>query len=107
MVSVGNNVSIGGGMRVTPDALLDDGLVDVMVVRPLSRFAFLRIFPRVFAGTHLSDPRVSVVRARSVRIEAEGVVAYADGERMGALPVDITVHPGALRVLAPARRADV
>jgi diacylglycerol kinase (ATP) len=106
MVSVGNNVSIGGGMRVTPDALLDDGLVDVMVVRPLSRWAFLRIFPRVFAGTHLTDPRVSVVRARAVRIEAEGVIAYADGERMGALPADIAVHPGALRVLSPARRAE-
>jgi diacylglycerol kinase (ATP) len=106
MVSVGNNVSIGGGMRVTPDALVDDGLVDVMVVRQLSRLSFLRIFPRVFAGTHLSDPRVSVVRARSLRIEAHDVIAYADGERMGTLPVEIAVHPGALRVLAPARRAD-
>ena len=107
LVSVGNNVSIGGGMRVTPDALLDDGLLDVMIVRPLSRLAFLRIFPRVFAGTHLSDPRVSIVRAKTVRIETDGtVVAYADGERMGALPAVIEVHPRVLRVLAPARRAE-
>ncbi len=53
LISVGNNVSLGGGMKVTPDALLDNGLVDVLVVRPLSRFNFLRIFPRVFEGdTH-------------------------------------------------------
>jgi diacylglycerol kinase (ATP) len=100
LVAVGNNQSIGGGMRVTPDAVLDDGLFDVLVVTPLSRLAFLRVFPRVFAGTHLSDPRVSVHRARSVRIEAAGVVAYADGERVGVLPVDIEMVPGALRVLA-------
>ncbi len=101
LVSVGNNTCLGGGMKVTPNALLDDGLVDVMIVRPLSRLRFLRIFPLVFAGTHLSDPRVSVQRARRVRIEADGVVAYADGERVGRLPIDLEVHPGVLRVLAP------
>lgn len=101
LVSVGNGVSLGGGMKVTPDALLDDGLLDVLVVGPLSRTSFLRIFPRVFAGTHLSDPRVAVHRAKTVRIEAENVVAYADGERIGPLPVDIAIKPGVLRVLAP------
>jgi len=102
LVSAGNGVSIGGGMRVTPNALLDDGLLDVLVVRPLSRLSFLRIFPRVFAGTHLTDPRVSVHRAARVRIEETGtrdVVAYADGERVGRLPLDLEVVPGALRVL--------
>jgi len=106
LVSVGNNVSIGGGMKVTPNALLDDGLLDVMVVQPLSRIAFLRIFPRVFAGTHLGDKRVAIHRARRVRIEADGVVAYADGERVGELPVDIEVHRDVLRMLSalPAPR---
>jgi diacylglycerol kinase (ATP) len=101
LVSVGNNVSIGGGMKVTPNAQVDDGVLDIMVVQPLSRLAFLRIFPRVFAGTHLSDPRVAIHRAHTVRIEADGVVAYADGERFGPLPIDLEVHPGVLRVLAP------
>jgi len=100
LISVGNNVSIGGGMRVTPNALLDDGLLDVLVVTPLSRLAFLRIFPRVFAGTHLTDSRVTVHRARRVRIESTGVVAYADGERVGELPLEMDVQPGVLRVLA-------
>lgn len=100
LVSVGNNTSLGGGMLVTPDALLDDGEFDVLVVQPLSRLAFLRIFPRVFQGTHITDPRVTVYRARNIRIEADAVVAYADGERVGELPIDIEAVPRALRVFA-------
>ncbi|MDO7883335.1 diacylglycerol/lipid kinase family protein [Salinibacterium soli] len=99
LISVGNNVSLGGGMKVTPDAELDDGLLDVLVVKALSRVSFLRIFPRVFEGTHVTDPRVSIHRAKRVRIEADGLVAYADGERFGALPIDIEVVPNALRLL--------
>ncbi|QNO36926.1 YegS/Rv2252/BmrU family lipid kinase [Protaetiibacter sp. SSC-01] len=101
LVAVGNNVSLGGGMRITPDALLDDGLLDVMLVKPLGRIAFMRIFPRVFKGTHTTDPRVVLRRARRIRIEVDApLVAYADGERMGPLPVELEVVPGALRVLA-------
>ena len=101
LISVGNNISIGGGMKVTPDALLDDGLLDVLIVKAISRTAFLRIFPRVFKGEHVSDPRVSIHRAKRVRIDAVDVAAYADGERLGPLPVDIEVVPGALRMLVP------
>lgn len=102
LVSVGNAQSIGGGMRVTPDAKLDDGLFDVMLVKSLSRLAFLRIFPRVFRGEHVTDSRVRIVRGRRVRIDATDVVAYADGERFGPLPLEIVMKAGALRVLAPA-----
>jgi diacylglycerol kinase (ATP) len=99
LISVGNNVSLGGGMKVTPDAKVDDGLLDVLVVKALSRISFLRIFPRVFEGTHVTDPRVSIYPARRIRIEADGLIAYADGERFGRLPIDIEVVPGALRLL--------
>lgn len=101
MVSIGNGVSLGGGMKITPDALLDDGLLDVMIVRPLSRVNFVRIFPSVFKGEHVRHPKVSIVRAANVRIEGGGVVIYADGERVGRAPVDVAVVPAALRVLAP------
>src|SRR5690606_38954357 len=77
LVAVANNSSFGGGMRVTPDAELDEGLFDVLIVQPLSRIAFLRIFPRVFKGTHVSDPRVRIVRSRHVTVSAESIVAYA------------------------------
>jgi diacylglycerol kinase (ATP) len=101
LVSVGNGQSLGGGMRVTPDALLDDGLLDVLVVEPLTRIQFLRIFPKVFKGTHIEDPRVNVTRARTVRLESDSAVAYTDGERFAPLPVDIEIRPGALLVLSP------
>lgn len=103
LVTVGNNVSLGGGMKVTPDALVDDGLFDVLVVQPLSRVQFLRIFPRVFKGTHITDPRVAIHRVKRIRIESDVAVAYADGERIARLPVDIEVVSGALRILAPAQ----
>ena len=101
MMSVGNGVSLGGGMKVTPTALVDDGLLDILVVGPLTRIQFLRIFPKVFAGTHIEDPRVRIVKAKKIRIEADDVVAYTDGERFAPLPIDIEVKPGALKVFAP------
>ncbi|MFT4123122.1 MAG: YegS/Rv2252/BmrU family lipid kinase [Microbacteriaceae bacterium] len=104
LVSIGNGVSLGGGMKVTPDAMLDDGMLDVMIVSPLSRLRFLRLFPRVFAGTHTALPVVSIRRAARIRIDAAGVTAYADGERIAPLPIEVQVEPGALRVLAPQPR---
>lgn len=101
LIAVGNGQSLGGGMKITPDAQLDDGLLDVLVVQPLSRIAFLRVFPRVFKGEHLTDPRVSVTRAKRVVIDSPGLAAFADGEHLGPLPVDVEIVPGALRVLAP------
>ena len=101
LIAIGNAVSLGGGMKITPDAKLDNGLLDVLIVQPLSRTAFLRIFPRVFKGEHVTDRRVSIVRAQRITIDSPGIAAFADGERLGLLPVDVEVVPGALRVLSP------
>jgi len=100
LTAVGNNTSYGGGMKVTPGAVLDDGLLHVTVLRRLSKVEFLRVFPRVYKGTHVDHPAVDVLVGREVRLEAPGAVAYADGERIGALPVTATCVPGALRVLS-------
>ena len=100
LVAVGNAPSYGGGMKVCPEARLDDGLLDVVVVGPLSRWRFLTLFPRVFAGTHVAHSSVSSYRAREVRIEGPPTAtAYADGERLGVPPLLCTVAPGALRVI--------
>ncbi|MGN6326568.1 diacylglycerol kinase family protein [Pseudolysinimonas sp.] len=99
LVSIGNGVSLGGGMKVTPNAVLDDGLLDVMIVDPVSRLTFLRLFPKVFSGEHVGLPIVRMERARRLRIEADGIVVYGDGERLGPTPVDVELVPGALRVL--------
>lgn len=99
LVALGNAPSYGGGMKVCPGAVMDDGLLDVMIVGPMSRTLFLRLFPKVFAGTHVEHPSVRVLRAASVRLEAPSANAYADGEPLGPLPVSSTVVPGALRVV--------
>ena len=101
LVAIGNGTRYGGGMRITPDASYDDGLLDVLVAGPLSVPALVRVFPKVFDGSHTSHPAVTVRRARRVRLSTPDVVAYADGERFGAMPVDLEVVPGALGVLVP------
>ena len=98
LISVANNTSMGGGMKVTPEASMRDGLLDVFVLRPLSKFRFLRLFPRVFAGTHVGEPEVLIERCTRVTIDAPGIVAYADGERVWKLPVVVDVVPAAVRV---------
>ncbi|MBI5161709.1 MAG: diacylglycerol kinase [Micrococcales bacterium] len=103
LAAVGNGPSLGGGMRLAPEALLDDGLLEVAIVRPMSRAGFLRLFPSVYRGTHVRDPRVEIRRAARVRIEAT-VVAYADGERVAPLPIEVEIVSGAVRVLSGDRR---
>jgi diacylglycerol kinase (ATP) len=100
LVAVGNGPAYGGGMRVTPDASFDDGLLDVLVLNRISTPEFLRVFPTVFRGTHTSHPAVEVHRAREVRLEARGIVSYADGERFAPLPMTVQAVPAALTVLA-------
>ena len=105
MVSVGNGTSYGGGMLIAPGASLTDGLLDVIVVSPRSRFRLVRLFPTVYRGTHVDLDEVQVFRTRSLRLIAPDIVAYADGEPIAPLPLDIEAVPGAGRVLvgAPVR----
>ncbi|WP_327251893.1 diacylglycerol kinase [Streptomyces sp. NBC_01244] len=100
LVAVGNGSSYGGGMRICADAVPDDGLFDVTVVGDCSRTTLLKVFPRVYRGTHLDHPKVTVHRAAKVTLEAAGITAYADGEPLGPLPVSARCVPGALRLLA-------
>lgn len=95
LIAVGNGISYGGGMKVCPDALLHDGLFDVMVLHPLSTWEFMRVFPKVYSGAHVSHPAVKFFRAKKVTISSQAV-AYADGERVGPLPVHAESVPSAL-----------
>ena len=99
LVAVGNGPSYGGGMQVCPDAEMDDGLLDVMIVDKISKLEFLKVFPKVYSGAHKDHPAVSIHRARTVRLDTPGIVSYADGERYAALPMTCEVVPGALQVL--------
>ncbi|MGW0791248.1 YegS/Rv2252/BmrU family lipid kinase [Streptomyces sp. NPDC002911] len=101
LIAVGNGTTYGGGMRICADAVMDDGLFDVTVVGDCSRATLLKVFPKVYRGTHLGHPKVTVHQVSSIELAAAGVTAYADGEPLGALPIDATCVPGAVRVLAP------
>ncbi|WP_406009930.1 diacylglycerol kinase [Streptomyces sp. NBC_00637] len=101
LVAVGNGTSYGGGMRICPGADLTDGLFDVTVVGDCRRTTLLRVFPKVYRGTHIDHPKVTVFRAAKVGIAAAGVSGYADGERLGELPLTARCVPGAVRVIGP------
>jgi diacylglycerol kinase (ATP) len=102
LVAVGNGPSYGGGLRITHGAQIDDGLLDVVVINRMSPLELVRTYPRLLTGAHVSHPAYEHHRVRSVTVDSPGVTAYADGERLGRLPLRVDVAPGALRVLAPA-----
>ena len=98
LVAVGNGPSFGGGLRITEGALLDDGLLDVVVIKPMSRGALVRTYPKLFRGTHVTHPQYEHHRVRTVTIASPGITTYADGERFGALPLTLECVAGALTV---------
>jgi diacylglycerol kinase (ATP) len=101
MVAIGNGPSFGGGLRITEGALLDDGLLDVVVIRPMKRRELVTTYPKLFKGTHIHHPGYRHHSAKRVTIAAPGIIAYADGERIGPLPLTVEVQPLALRVIVP------
>ena len=90
LIAVSNGISYGGGMKVTPDAKIDDGFFDILILTPVSRFEFLRVFPKVFSGKHITHPAVKILRGKLVEINSDAV-AYVDGERVGSLPIKASV----------------
>jgi len=98
-----NSKDYGGGMRAAPDAMLDDGLLDVVICENVGKLRFLtRILPKVFSGTHVQEASVSVFRAREVSISADRkFMMYADGDPIGELPVRVRALRGAITMLVP------
>jgi YegS/Rv2252/BmrU family lipid kinase len=102
-VGAANSRAYGGGMRAAPAAMLDDGLLEVVVLESVSRWKFLTaILPRVFKGTHVQLPCAHVFRASEVEIRSERpFTLYADGDPIGELPVRVRALRGAIAVIAP------
>jgi diacylglycerol kinase (ATP) len=94
LIAVANGSSYGGGMQVCPNASLADGLFDVMVLNPISKLEFVKVFPKVYSGEHISHPEVNIYRTKKIQISA-AAVAYADGERIGTLPISAECVAGA------------
>lgn len=100
-VVVANSGYYGSGMHIAPMADVHDGALDVVVLPGGSRASMIRRLPKVYDGSHVDMPGVTVLRGREVVVTAEAVVGYGDGERIGALPLTARVMPGALSVLLP------
>ncbi|MFF8288595.1 diacylglycerol/lipid kinase family protein [Streptomyces sp. NPDC016309] len=99
-VVAANSGFYGFGRRVAPDARVDDGLLDVVVLGHASKLLFFTMMNELKTGAHLRRPQVEVLRGREIRIEADRDLPYgADGEVDAALPVTVRVRPGALHVL--------
>jgi YegS/Rv2252/BmrU family lipid kinase len=107
-VGAANSKTYGGGMRAAPGAMLDDGLLEVIVLERVGKLAFLtKILPRVFSGEHVREPCVHCFRAREVAISADRpFTMYADGDPIGELPLRVRAAPAAVSVLVPAVQRD-
>ena len=99
LLTVANGLSYGGGMRVCPQAKLDDGLFDVMVLGKVSRLELLKVFPKVYSGKHVGHPAVTFYRCREIEISGSGS-SFADGERVSGLPLRAVCVSQALNVWA-------
>ena len=105
LIAVGNSWSSGRGMQLVPGARVDDGILDACVAHGMGKWELLlRAFPRVFSGTHVYLTGIESLRGREmvIRSETPGDI-YADGERLGSLPVTLRAIPQALSVIRPAQ----
>ena len=88
-------------MLICPDADHSDGQLDVTMVQSASRAKLIRLFPTVFKGTHVELDQVRTARAKVITVECSGINAYADGEYVCPLPVEVSAIPGALTIRRP------
>jgi YegS/Rv2252/BmrU family lipid kinase len=95
-----NGAFFGGGMHVAPDARIDDGLLDVVLIPAYTRARLVTRLPRIYAGRHLEEEGVEHMRGSVVELAPlndDEIWIELDGEPVGRLPVRIEVVPGALR----------
>ena len=101
-VIVANGRYHGGAMRLAPEAEPDDGLFDVLMIGDVNKIDFVTTAPKLYRGTHLSHPKVDLVKAHTVAVDArERLPIELDGEQVGTTPARFEIVPSALRVRVP------
>ncbi len=102
-VALANSKFYGGGMMLAPDASMQDGLLDVVMIGHVTKARFLALLPTVFRGAHVNQRNVEIARAQRVEVRAERPFAmYADGDPLAKLPTTVRALPGAVKVIVPA-----
>jgi diacylglycerol kinase (ATP) len=95
LLAIANGNTYGGGMRICPDASNSDGIFDILLVRPVSKFVLITIFPKIFSGRHIPHPKIEIKKGKNVVLSAQAL-AFADGEFVSELPIQVTNVPKAL-----------
>ncbi|MGM0652416.1 MAG: diacylglycerol/lipid kinase family protein [Bacillota bacterium] len=96
---IGNGCYFGGGMKALPNAVIDDGYLDIMILHNLSKLNLLASLPKVYSGSHLNHPRITSIRGRVVEVVSpEYALLNLDGEQPGRAPARIEVLPGAINL---------
>lgn len=98
ILAIANGGVYGGGMRISPHARTDDGLLDITLVGPVGRLRLVTLFPLVYSGAHVHRPEVRTWSTSDISISGDPAPVMCDGEYVGDLPVSVRVLPGALRV---------
>ena len=102
-VMIQNTPYTGGGLHMAPDARVDDGLFDVVIVEKIGRLDLMVNFPKVYKGRHFEHPSFSLQRSRTVTIRSpEPIEKMFDGDLCGWTPVEAEVVPGGLKIVLPA-----
>ena len=101
LVAVANAGIFGGGIRIAPGFDLDDGLLDVTIVHPVPRRTLLRLFPSLFTGGFVTHPAIERFRVASITVDGPDMLASADGEPLGPVPLACTARPRAVRIFVP------
>jgi YegS/Rv2252/BmrU family lipid kinase len=95
-----NTIHTGKGMRMAPYAKLNDGLIDIVMLRQANRLRLLKIFTQIFSGNHVNDPLVEYRQVRNFSIQTNGDALTIDGENYGKTPIDVSVSHKALKLFA-------
>jgi diacylglycerol kinase (ATP) len=99
-VNVGNGRYCGGGMRQTPDALPDDGLLDVTVINGIGKLEIIRNLKLLYNGKILSHPKIDGYKCKNLKISSGKLLyAEADGESLGHTPAEFSVLPGSINIV--------
>lgn len=100
--AIGNTRQYGGGIKITPDAIVDDGLLDLCIVHETTRVQLLKTLPLAYSGAHVKSPFVEIGRGREFHFASDRSMAvYADGEPLTRTPVSFSICPQKLRVVVP------
>jgi diacylglycerol kinase (ATP) len=89
LLAIANGETYGGGMKICPGASNSDGAFDILLVKPVSRFVLLTIFPKVFSGKHITHSKILNFKGKNIKISAP-TVSFADGEFVSDLPIEIS-----------------